>query len=91
MRTTITIDDKLLADAREYMGIKETPTLVRMGLELLIQREAGRRLARMGGTQPGLQHIPRRRPPNFINEESRYPELAEDEAASLEKPERAAE
>jgi hypothetical protein len=33
-----------------------------MGLELLVAREASRRLARLGGTEPGLQHIPRRRP-----------------------------
>jgi Arc/MetJ family transcription regulator len=77
MRTTVTIKDDLLAKAREYTGIEETPTLVRMGLELLVQREAGRRLARLGGTQPDLQYVPRRRPPNFINDESGYPELDE--------------
>lgn len=63
MRTTVTIDDKLLADAQEFTGIKERATLIRMGLELLVAREAGRRLARLGGTEPGLQYIPRRRPP----------------------------
>ena len=62
MRTTVTIDDQLLEDARRYSGIKETSTLVRIGLEAYVQREAGRRLARMGGTQPGLEYIPRRRP-----------------------------
>jgi len=62
MRTTVTIDDALLEDARRYSGIKETSTLVRMGLEAYVQREAGRRLARLGGTQPGLEYIPRRRP-----------------------------
>lgn len=63
MRTTVNIDDQLLADAQEYTGIKERGTLIRMGLELLVQREAARRLARLGGTEPGLQYIPRRRPP----------------------------
>ena len=62
MRTTVTIDDQLLEDARRYSGIKETSTLVRLGLEAYVQREAARRLARLGGTQPGLEHIPRRRP-----------------------------
>jgi Arc/MetJ family transcription regulator len=62
MRTTVTIDDALLEDARRYSGIKETSTLVRLGLEAYVQREAGRRLARLGGTQPGLEYIPRRRP-----------------------------
>ena len=62
MRTTVTIDDELLEKAREYSGIKETSTLVRMGLEAYVQRQAARRLAKMGGTQPGLEYIPRRRP-----------------------------
>jgi Arc/MetJ family transcription regulator len=62
MRTTVTIDDQLLEDARRYSGIKETSTLVRLGLEAYVQREAARRLARLGGTQPGLEYIPRRRP-----------------------------
>jgi hypothetical protein len=75
MRTTVTIEDALIDDAREMTGIKETPTLIRMGLELLVQHEASRRLARMGGTQPDLSYPPRRRPPNFLNEESTYPEI----------------
>jgi len=62
MRTTVTIDDKLLEKAREYSGVKETSTLLRMGLEAYVQREAAIRLAKMGGTQPGLEYIPRRRP-----------------------------
>lgn len=62
MRTTITIDDKLLAKAQEYTGIEERSTLIRMALEYLVQREAARRLARLGGTEPGLEYIPRRRP-----------------------------
>lgn len=74
MRTTVSIDDELLAKAKDLTGIEETPTLVRLGLESLIQREAARRLARLGGTQPGLQHIPRRRPPDFVNDESDYPD-----------------
>jgi Arc/MetJ family transcription regulator len=63
MRTTVTIDDKLLADAKEYTGVRETPTLVRMALEALVQREAARRLARLGGTEPDLTIPPRRRWP----------------------------
>ena len=52
MRTTVTIDDKLLADAKKFTGVSETPTLVRIALEALVQREAARRLARLGGTDP---------------------------------------
>ena len=73
MRTTVTIDDKLLSDAKELTGIQETSRLMREALEVLLAREAGRRLAAMGGSQPDLEYVPRRRPPNFINEESDYP------------------
>jgi Arc/MetJ family transcription regulator len=62
MRTTLIIDEKLLARARELTGIKEKTALVRTGLEALIAREAGKRLASLGGTQPKLSDIPRRRP-----------------------------
>jgi Arc/MetJ family transcription regulator len=61
MRTTIIIDDALLDRAREATGIKEKASLVRAGLEALISREAGKRLAALGGTQPRLGDIPRRR------------------------------
>lgn len=63
MRTTITIDDELLAEAQEYSGIREKSALIREALRLLVAREAGRRLAAMGGTEPGLEYIPRRRTP----------------------------
>jgi Arc/MetJ family transcription regulator len=61
MRTTLNIDDSLLAEAIEYTGEKEKTALVRMGLEALIQREVGRRLAALGGTMPDLTVPPRRR------------------------------
>jgi Arc/MetJ family transcription regulator len=73
MRTTVTIDDELWSDAQELTGISETSRLVREALKLLVAREAGLRLAAMGGSQPDLEYPPRRRPPNFINEESDYP------------------
>jgi Arc/MetJ family transcription regulator len=62
MRTTLIIDDDLLERARELTGIREKTTLVRAGLEALIAREAGKRLAALGGTQPGMERVPRRRP-----------------------------
>jgi Arc/MetJ family transcription regulator len=61
MRTTVTIDDELLKDAAHYTGITEKATLIRMGLEQLVQREAARRLALMGGTDPSATLPPRRR------------------------------
>ena len=61
MRTTINIDDEILARASELTGIKEKTALVRMGLEYLIARESAKRLARLGGTEKDLRPIPRRR------------------------------
>ena len=54
MRTTLNLDDALMARAAELTGIKEKTALVRAALESLVQREAGRRLARLGGTMPDL-------------------------------------
>ena len=62
MRTTVVLDDELLAQAEEYTGLKERSALLREALTALVQREAARRLARMGGTEPDLRPIPRRRP-----------------------------
>jgi Arc/MetJ family transcription regulator len=62
MRTTLALDDDLLATAREYTGLQEKSAIVREALKALIQREAARRLARLGGIAPDLQPIPRRRP-----------------------------
>ena len=61
MRTTLNIDDDLLAEARKLSGIDEKTALVRAGLEALIARESARRLATLGGTQKSLTSIPRRR------------------------------
>lgn len=63
MRTTVTIDDELLQDAIELTGITEKSTLIREALKSIVAREAGRRLARMGGTMPDLVAPPRRRFP----------------------------
>ena len=61
MRTTIIIDEGLLKRAEELTGIHEKTALVRAGLEALVAREAAKRLAALGGTQPKLTNIPRRR------------------------------
>ena len=61
MRTTITLDDELLATAKEYTGEAETSAVVRLALTALVQREAARRLAAMGGAFPDIQRVRRRR------------------------------
>jgi Arc/MetJ family transcription regulator len=63
MRTTVTLDDKLLADAIEYTGISEKSVLINEALKTLVAVEAGRRLAALGGTMPGFKAAPRRRYP----------------------------
>jgi Arc/MetJ family transcription regulator len=61
MRTTINLDDELLARAQQLTGIRERTALVHEGLRLLIQRESARRLASLGGTAPELEQTPRRK------------------------------
>lgn len=60
MKTTLSIDDELLARAQQLSGLEERNAIVREGLKALIERESARRLARLGGTEPQLQPIPRR-------------------------------
>ncbi len=62
MRTTLILDDALLERAREATGIREKTGLVHAGLEALIAREAARRLRTLGGSEPKLRSVPRRRP-----------------------------
>lgn len=61
MRTTLKIDDQLLAKAQQVTGVTGKTVLVHEGLKALIERESAKRLARLGGSQPNLQSIPRRR------------------------------
>jgi Arc/MetJ family transcription regulator len=63
MRTTLALDDDLVAKAEAFTGLKEKSSLVREALKALIEREAARRLARLGGSEPALKALPRRRPP----------------------------
>jgi Arc/MetJ family transcription regulator len=60
MRTKLILDDALVERARQLTGIQENTALVKAGLEALIAREAGKRLAVLGGTQPKIKVIPRR-------------------------------
>jgi len=62
MRTTLNINGDLLQQAAQLSGIKEKTAVVHAGLEALIARESAKRLAALGGSQPRLRKIPRRRP-----------------------------
>ena len=59
MRTTLALDDDLVREAQELTGISEKTALVREALKSLIEREASRRLAALGGSMPWLEEIPR--------------------------------
>lgn len=61
MRTTLALDDELLAEAQRLTGMTEKTALVREALGALIERESARRLARLGGSEPTLASVPRRR------------------------------
>lgn len=61
MRTTISLDDDLVTEAQRLTGVQEKSTLVRTALNALIERESARRLARLGGSEPDLADVPRRR------------------------------
>jgi len=61
MRTTLNIDDQLYEEAVRLTGVKEKTALLRESLKALIQRESAKRLSQLGGTEPQLDDIPRRR------------------------------
>jgi Arc/MetJ family transcription regulator len=62
LRTTLALDDELVAKAQQFTGLNEKSALIREALKALIERESARRLARLGGSEPQLSEIPRRRP-----------------------------
>jgi Arc/MetJ family transcription regulator len=61
MRTTVTIDDELLNEAERLTGLKDRSALVREAFKALIERERARRIAVLGGTEPDISSVPRRR------------------------------
>lgn len=61
VRTTLIIDDEILAKAARLTGVQEKAALVQLGLQALIARESAKRLAQLGGTEKGLRPVPRRR------------------------------
>ncbi len=69
MRTTVTLDDELVEDIEHYTGIDNRSEAIREALKKFVQYEAGKRLALLGGTMPGFEPAPRRRPPDFTNPE----------------------
>jgi Arc/MetJ family transcription regulator len=61
LRVTLNLDDDLVASAQSLTGLQEKSSLIHEALKQLIEREAGRRLARLGGSEPQAKAAPRRR------------------------------
>ena len=61
MQETMDIDQELLKKAAQILGEKEKSRLIQMALEALIERESARHLARLGGSEPELRPVSRRR------------------------------
>lgn len=61
MKLTIDLDDELIRNARENSGLTDLSVLLNHALKSLIEREASRRLAELGGAMPDLEDIPRHR------------------------------
>jgi Arc/MetJ family transcription regulator len=61
MRTTLDLDDALVARAKFLTGHDEIAKIVQEALTALLQRESARRLAVLGRTEPELRPSPRRR------------------------------
>lgn len=62
MRTTLNLDDELLARAQACSGLQERSQLIREALKALIERESARRLSLLGGSEPAATTAPRRQP-----------------------------
>ncbi len=61
MRTTLNLDDDLIAKASKHTGIQQKTQLIHMGLQELIRRKAAESLIAMGGTSKKAWAAPRQR------------------------------
>lgn len=59
MRTTVTLDDDLLAMAADFAGINEKSRLLNFVLDAYVKRMSARRLAALGGSMADLDVAPR--------------------------------
>lgn len=75
MRTTVTLDDDLMADAAIYSGIDDKSKLINLALDSYVKRMAALRLAALGGTMPDLV-VPARKSVNWDDDASPSREAA---------------
>ena len=60
MRTTVNLDETLLARAHQLSGLQKREELLHAALAALIERESARRLASMGGSESDWEVVERR-------------------------------
>ncbi|MGD0959473.1 MAG: type II toxin-antitoxin system VapB family antitoxin [Methylomonas sp.] len=65
MRTTIVLDDELLAKAQVLTNLHEKSALAKEALKALIERESAKKLANLGGSEHEMKSVPRKQPPDF--------------------------
>jgi Arc/MetJ family transcription regulator len=61
MRTTLDLDHELVTQALAETGAKSKTEVIELGLRLLLEREARRRLKALAGRLPRLEETRRRR------------------------------
>ena len=61
MRTTVNLDESLLDRAQQLSGLTERSALLREALNALISRESAQRLAMLGGSEPLIEPVTRRK------------------------------
>ena len=75
MRTTVTLDDDLVADAATYSGVGDKSKLINLALDYYVKRMAAKRLVALGGTMPDLV-VPARNAGRAADDASPYREAA---------------
>jgi Arc/MetJ family transcription regulator len=61
MQIDVVLEDELVAKAMRITGVRELSPLLNGALRTLVERESARRLAALGGSEPALKAIRRRR------------------------------
>jgi Arc/MetJ family transcription regulator len=61
MRIALEIDDKLFQSAAQLLGTDDHSTVINAALQVLVERESARRLVNLGGSNPYIDQVPRRR------------------------------
>jgi Arc/MetJ family transcription regulator len=72
MRTTVTLDDDLLASAANFSGIDEKSKLLNFVLDAYVKRMAARRLAALGGSMPDFDIVSRDSRVSYLSDSDKY-------------------